>query len=114
MGIYNLDRIFHPESVAVIGASEKENSVGNALMTNLKNGHFSGKIIPINPKHKKVSGIKTLESRKQSRDPIDLAIIATPISTVPDIVDDCIAAGTGGRYHHIGRGKRNRGTGTQY
>lgn len=96
MGIYNLDRIFHPESVAVIGASEKENSVGNALMTNLKNGHFSGKIIPINPKHKKVSGIKTLESIKQSRDPIDLAIIATPISTVPDIVDDCIAAGTGG------------------
>jgi len=96
MGIYNLDRVFHPEKVAVIGASEKEHSVGNALMTNLENGQFSGQIVPINPKYKTVKGIKTLASIKQSSDPVDLAIIATPISTVPDIIDDCIAAGTGG------------------
>jgi len=96
MGIYHLDRIFQPESVAVIGATETENSIGNALMTNLENGAFSGKIVPINPKYSRVHGIKTLESIRQSRHPIDLAVIATPISTVPDIVDDCIAAGTGG------------------
>ncbi len=96
MGIYNLDRIFQPESVAVIGATETENSIGNALMTNLENGGFSGKIVPINPKYATVKGIKTLETIRQSSHPIDLAIIATPISTVSDIVDDCIAAGTGG------------------
>jgi len=96
MGIYNLDRIFQPESVAVIGATEKENSIGNALMTNLINGGFSGEIVPIHPKHATVQGIKTLESIRKSRHPIDLAIIATPISTVPDIIDDCIASGTGG------------------
>ncbi|MEE4363361.1 MAG: bifunctional acetate--CoA ligase family protein/GNAT family N-acetyltransferase [Desulfotignum sp.] len=96
MGIYNLDRIFQPESVAVIGATETENSIGNALMTNLGNGGFSGKIVPVNPEYATVKGIKTLESIRQSRHPIDLAIIATPISTVPDIVEDCIAAGTGG------------------
>ncbi len=96
MGIYHLDRIFQPESVAVIGATETENSIGNALMTNLENGGFTGKIIPINPKYATVKGIKTLESIRQRSHPIDLAIIATPISTVPDIVDDCIAAGTGG------------------
>ncbi len=96
MGIYNLDRIFQPESVAVIGATETENSIGNALMTNLENGGFTGTIVPINPKYATVKGIKTLETIRQSSHPIDLAIIATPISTVPDIVDDCIAAGTGG------------------
>lgn len=96
MGIYNLDRMFQPDSVAVIGATETENSIGNALMTNLDNGGFSGKIVPINPKYSKVHGIKTLESIRQRHHPIDLAVIATPISTVPDIVDDCIAAGTGG------------------
>jgi acetyltransferase len=96
MGIYNLDRIFQPESVAVIGATETEGSIGNALMTNLVNGDFSGKIVPINPKYSRVGGIKTLESIRQSTHPIDLAIIATPISTVPGIIDECIAAGTGG------------------
>jgi acetyltransferase len=96
MGIYNLDRIFQPDSVAVIGATEKENSIGNALMTNLENGGFPGKIVPINPKYSKVHGIKTLESIRQHKNPIDLAIIATPISTVPDIINDCITGGTGG------------------
>ena len=96
MGIYNLNRIFQPESVAVIGATDRENSIGNALMTNLNEGAFSGKIIPVNPKNATVKGIKTLKSIKQSTHPVDLAIIATPISTIPEIIDECIAAGTGG------------------
>jgi acetyltransferase len=50
MSVYNLDKIFKPDSVAVIGASEKEGSIGSALMQNLNQGGFQVTIIPVNPK----------------------------------------------------------------
>lgn len=96
MGIYNMDRIFSPESIAVIGATETEHSVGDALMKNLKDGGFSGKLIPVNPKYSTVHGLEALKSVSESNDPVDLAIIATPISTTPDIIDDCVKARVGG------------------
>ncbi len=96
MGIYNLDYIFRPENVAVIGASEKENSVGRALMTNLTGGGFSGGVFPVNPKYASIKGIEALKSVAESEKRVDLAIIATPISTVPDIIDECVSAGVGG------------------
>jgi acetyltransferase len=46
MGVYNLDKIFKPESIAVIGASEKEGSIGSVLVENLTQGGFQGKYIP--------------------------------------------------------------------
>ncbi|MFO8085925.1 MAG: bifunctional acetate--CoA ligase family protein/GNAT family N-acetyltransferase [Desulfobacterales bacterium] len=96
MGIFNMDSIFSPESIAVIGATETKNSVGDALMRNLKEGGFSGNIIPVNPKYSTVHGIGALKSVSESKDSVDLAIIATPISIVPDIIDDCVRAGVGG------------------
>jgi acetyltransferase len=53
MSIENLDKIFKPKSIAVVGASERKNSVGAALMRNLIGQGFSGEIYPINPNHKK-------------------------------------------------------------
>ena len=50
MGQYNLNRIFKPEHIAVVGASKKPGSIGNAVMTNLIQGNFSGKLLPVNPK----------------------------------------------------------------
>ncbi|HEX7563776.1 MAG TPA: CoA-binding protein, partial [Bradyrhizobium sp.] len=50
MSIRNLDKMFHPRSIAVIGASARPKSVGAALMTNLMNGGFDGPIMPVNPK----------------------------------------------------------------
>ncbi len=57
MGIYNLDKIFRPRSVAVIGASEQPQSIGSALMRNLIQGGFQGSILPVNPRHPKVHGL---------------------------------------------------------
>jgi acyl-CoA synthetase (NDP forming) len=54
MRIHNLDKIFHPHSIAVVGASEKEGRVGAALMRNLLGRGFSGDIYPINRRHRKV------------------------------------------------------------
>ena len=55
MGQYNLNRIFKPRHVAVVGASEKAGTIGTALMKNLIDGGFSGMLLPVNPKYKTMS-----------------------------------------------------------
>ena len=85
MGIYNLDAIFRPRSVAVIGASEKPGSIGSALMGNLIEGGFDGSILPINPRHPKIHGVAAYPSISDAGLAVDLAIVATPIETVPTI-----------------------------
>ena len=96
MGLYNLDKIFKPKSIAVIGASETRGSIGLAIMENLIQGGYEGRVIPINPKHSQVTGIKSCKSLSEADRSIDLAVIATPISTVPQIVRQCVTAGVGG------------------
>ncbi len=56
MSQYNLNRIFNPRQVAVVGASEKAGTIGNALMKNLIDGGFSGTVLPVNPKYKTIHG----------------------------------------------------------
>lgn len=90
MGIYNLDKMFEPESVAVIGASEKPESIGRALMQNLKQGGFQGTLYPVNPNHSEIFGIPSVSSITEVEGPVDLAVIATPIATVPDVVEGCV------------------------
>ena len=90
MSQYNLDRIFKPRRVAVVGASEKNGSIGNALMRNLIEGGFSETLLPVNPKYKTVHGLATVKSISDLEPGVDLAIIATPIHMVPDIVRDCV------------------------
>ncbi|MFO8111438.1 MAG: GNAT family N-acetyltransferase [Desulfosalsimonadaceae bacterium] len=90
MSVYNLDRFFSPESIAVFGASEQRGSVGYAVMENLIEGGFAGTIYPINPKYKKVFGRKAVSRISKIDDPVDLAVIATPMRTVTGIVAQCI------------------------
>ncbi len=90
MSQYNLDRIFQPRRVAVVGASEGAGGIGNALMKNLIEGGFQGKLLPVNPKYPAVHGISAVGSVSDLETGVDLAIIATPIRTVPDIVRECV------------------------
>ena len=96
MGIYNIDRIFNPGAIAVIGASEKADSVGSILMLNLVQSGFEGDLFPVNPRHKTIHGLKSLPSILKAEHSIDLAVIATPIATVPDIVKECVQKGVKG------------------
>jgi len=96
MGIYNLDRIFNPGAIAVIGASEKAGSVGSTLMLNLVQSGFKGDLFPVNPRHRTIHGLKTLSSILKAEYSIDLVIIATPIATVPSIVKECVQKGVKG------------------
>ena len=90
MSQYNLDRIFRPRRVAVVGASEKPGSIGNALMKNLIEGGFSKTLLPVNPKYETVHGLAAVGSIRALETGVDLAVIATPIATVPDIVQECV------------------------
>ncbi len=90
MGIYNLEKIFEPDSVAVVGASEKSGSIGSAVVTNLMEGGYPGRIIPVHPKYRRVHGLDALESLNAVDGEVDLAVIATPIATVPDIIETCV------------------------
>lgn len=96
MSIDNMDKIFRPESIAVVGASERKGSVGAAIMHNLIARGFPGEIHPINPNHKKIYKLPACPSIKDLKAPVDLAVIATPIASAPQIVHECADAGVGG------------------
>jgi acetyltransferase len=89
----NLDKIFNPKSIAVIGASDEEGTVGYALMKNIKELGYEGKVYPINIRKKEILGLKTYQTIDQLPETVDLAVIATPAKTVPDIVEQCGKAG---------------------
>ncbi|MFZ3049024.1 MAG: GNAT family N-acetyltransferase [Desulfatirhabdiaceae bacterium] len=90
MSQYNLDRIFEPRRVAVVGASEKAGSIGNALMKNLIDGGYKGMLLPVNPKYDTVHGLAAVKSVSALETGVDMVVIATPIVTVPDIVRQCV------------------------
>lgn len=91
-----LDKIFNPSTVAVIGASNKEGSVGYALIKNMIGSGFKGTVYPINFKSKSIYGVRSYAKLADTRDEIDLAVIATPASTVPELVKECGEYGVGG------------------
>ena len=96
MTIYNLDKIFRPGSVAVIGASDKKGSIGHALVQNLQKGGYRGNVFPINAKHPVISSLNAYPSIGDIDQAVDLAVIATPMKTVPSIIGECVRAGVGG------------------
>lgn len=91
-----LDVFFSPRTVALIGATESEGSVGRTILRNLIGNPFGGVVFPINPKRSSVLGIKAYPSIAQVPERIDLAVIATPAQTVPGIIRECVQAGVGG------------------
>jgi acetyltransferase len=87
-----LHAIFEPESIAVIGATEKAGSVGRTLLWNLVSSPFGGTVFPINPKRPSVLGIKAYPNLASLPQPIDLAVIVTPAPTVPGLIAECVEA----------------------
>jgi acetyltransferase len=90
---YGLDAMFAPGSVAVIGATSRPGTVGHAVLENLLHGKFQAKVYAVNAKHPEVLGLKTYASIRDIPGHVDLAIVATPAATVPQIVGECVDAG---------------------
>lgn len=85
----SLNAFFQPKSIAVIGASDRANSVGRKVFKNLLQENFKGDLYAVNPKHTKVQDHPCFASVRNINNHIDLAIITTPALTVPDIVKEC-------------------------
>jgi acetyltransferase len=85
----NLDKIFNPQNVAIIGASDVEGSVGYAIVKNFTQMGYSGKVYFVNIRKPEILGVKTYPTVDQIPEPVDLAIVATPAKTVPDIMEEC-------------------------
>ena len=77
MPIKNLDKIFAPNSVVVIGGSPRAGSVGQTVLRNLRNG-FRGNIYAVNPKYRDIAGTPSFPSILEIGEPVDLAVICTP------------------------------------
>jgi acetyltransferase len=88
-----LASLFHPRSVAVIGATERPGSVGRSVVVNVTATKFGGTIVGVNPKYATVLGVACFPSVGAVPDHVDLAVIATPAATVPQVIDACVAAG---------------------
>jgi acetyltransferase len=89
MSTHYLDRLFSPRAIAVFGASDKPASVGNRVLENLTDAGYRGAIYPINPKYAFIHETPCYSSIDQIDQTIDLAIIATPADTVPEIIQAC-------------------------
>jgi acetyltransferase len=89
----NLDKVFNPKSVAIIGASDKEGSVGYTIVKNFTELGYAGKVYLVNIRKPEVLGVKTYQKVEQIPEPVDLALIATPAKTVPEVVEECGRAG---------------------
>ncbi|MBE9563076.1 MAG: CoA-binding protein [Proteobacteria bacterium] len=89
MGPHYLNHFFAPKSVAIVGASKREESVGNRLLLNMLEAEFQGRLYPVNPKHEEILEIKTYPNIDSIPDVLELVVIATPAPTIPSIVREC-------------------------
>ena len=94
MSVHNLKKLFRPESVAVIGASNRPRAIGALVMRNLLQGGFDGPIMPVNPKYKAVGGVLAYGDVADLPLTPDLAVICTPPPTVPNLIDQLGTRGT--------------------
>jgi acetyltransferase len=91
-----LDAIFHPKSVALVGASDRQGSIGRAVLWSLVSSPFGGTVYPVSDKHSSVLELRAFKRVSEIPEAVDLAVIATPAKTVPGIISECVDAGVRG------------------
>jgi acetyltransferase len=87
------DALFHPRTVAVIGATERPGSIGRRVLWALVSSPFGGTVFPVSKDRPSVLGIKAYASVAAVPESVDMAVIATPAATVPGIIGECVQAG---------------------
>jgi len=93
VSVRGLQAVFAPGSVAVVGATERQPSVGRSIFSNLTSGGFAGPVYAVNPHHHSVLGHTCYPTISATPSPAELAVIVTPAQTVPDLVAQCADAG---------------------
>ena len=94
MSVRNLQFLFGPQSVALIGASPRPGSVGQVLMKNLLSQGFAGPVLPVNPHEPLIASVPAWKDVASLPVTTDLAVICTPPAAVPGLIAELGAAGT--------------------
>ena len=89
MNVHNLDSVFNPQRIALIGVTTNPNSVSGKVLINLVSGGYRGVVYPVNPDHEAVMGIPCFPAVSTLPKVPDLAIICSPSGQVPDVVHEC-------------------------
>jgi acyl-CoA synthetase (NDP forming)/RimJ/RimL family protein N-acetyltransferase len=92
----SIQNFFNARSVAVIGASRRQDTIGQTLVRNLVLGDYQGRVYVVNPAAKSVAGLPAYPSVSDIPDEVDIAIVAVPSEAVPDVVLDCANKGVHG------------------
>ena len=95
MSIRNLDSLFDPASIAVIGASQRVGSLGATVWRNLTHGDYGGRLFAVNLKHRELAGHPVFAHPRHLPEVPALAVICTPPATVPDLIKELAELGTG-------------------
>ncbi len=93
MSIYRLHSVFAPESIALVGASANPRSLGHAVLSNMRDAGFAGRIDLVNPRHEAIDGLPCAPSLSALPNPPELIVVATPAPTIPDIVAEAARIG---------------------
>jgi acyl-CoA synthetase (NDP forming)/RimJ/RimL family protein N-acetyltransferase len=92
----SIQRFFNARSVAIIGASRRQDTIGRTLVRNLVMGDYTGRVYAVNPAADAVSGMPAYNSVSDIPDQVDVAVVAVPAEAVQDVVLDCAAKGVHG------------------
>ncbi|MEJ2721794.1 MAG: CoA-binding protein, partial [bacterium] len=89
MEAHYLRRLFVPRSVAVVGATTREDAVGHIIFDNMIKAGFKGDLYGINPKYEELRGKPCFPSIEAIGKPVDLVVVVTPANTVPGVIREC-------------------------
>jgi acetyltransferase len=91
MGV--LENFFNPQSVAIIGASNSPGKIGHAILKNVIDSGYPGKILPVNPKEKEILGLRAYPGIKEVPEKVEMAVISVPAAGVLKVAGECGRAG---------------------
>ena len=94
MSVRNLDKLFTPRSVALIGATPRPASVGGVVARNLRRAGFAGELMLVNPHHRIIDGLAVYPNVASLPQAPDLAVIVTPTAVVPCLIGELAERGT--------------------
>jgi acetate---CoA ligase (ADP-forming) len=90
---FQLEKLIKPQSIAVVGASERSDAIGTRVIRNLRRFGYGGRIYPVNPRYSEVEGLQCLPSLSLLPEQVDAAFLAVPAAQGPDLVNEAAAAG---------------------
>src|SRR5919206_5225082 len=85
--------LFHPRSIALVGASADQSKTNSRAQRLLTRAGYAGRILPINPARAEIGGLPAYPDVRAAPGPVDHALVMVPAAAVPDALTDCVAAG---------------------